>query len=43
MFINGYYINDYQGIFYWWLLMAILLVMIDGHFSNGYYMLYYDY
>ncbi len=44
MFINGYYINCYLWLFIndcWWLfcykpLMIILLMVIDGHFINGY-------
>jgi hypothetical protein len=32
MTIAGYFV-----IAYWWLLMAIILVNIDGYFINGYW------
>jgi len=35
MVINGYSIGGYFIIGHWWLLMAILLVVISGYFING--------
>jgi hypothetical protein len=32
--INGYFIKGY-----WWLLMAIILVVIGGYFIDGYWWL----
>jgi hypothetical protein len=36
MVINGYSIGGYFIVGHWWLLMAILLVVISGYFINGY-------
>jgi hypothetical protein len=36
MAINGYFIGGY-----WWLLLAIVLMVICGYFINGYWWLFY--
>jgi hypothetical protein len=36
MVINGYYINDY-----WWLFMAIILMVIANYSINGYWWLFH--
>jgi hypothetical protein len=36
MVIGGNLINGYCGLFYYWLLAAILLMAIGGNFINGY-------
>ncbi len=49
MAIGDYYINGYWWLFingYWWLfrckpLVVILLVIIDGYFTNGYCIISY--
>jgi hypothetical protein len=35
--IGGYYINGYCISGYWWLLMAILLIVICEYFIGGYW------
>ncbi len=35
-FISGYFISGYSIGGYWWLLVAILLMPIDGYFINDY-------
>ncbi len=34
--INSYFIIDYWWLLYWWLSMAITLVVIDGYYIGGY-------
>jgi hypothetical protein len=36
MLMGGYFINDDQWLFYYWLSMAILLMAMGGYFINGY-------
>jgi hypothetical protein len=35
--IGGYFINGYLWFFYWCLSVAILLMVIDGYFIDGYW------
>jgi hypothetical protein len=39
--IGSYSIGGYLWLFYWWLLVAILLMVIGGYFINGYWWLFY--
>jgi hypothetical protein len=42
MDITGFFISEYCGYSisdYWWLLMAILLIIIDGYSIGGYWCL----
>jgi hypothetical protein len=41
MDIGGYSIVSHWWLFYWWLLIAIFLVVINGYFINVYWWLLY--
>jgi len=41
MAISSYSIDGYSWPFYWWLLVAILIMTIGGYFINGYWWLFY--
>jgi hypothetical protein len=37
MAIGGHSINGYCWLFYYYLLLAIILMAIGGHYTNGYW------
>jgi len=36
MAIGGYFTNGYSWLIYWWLLVAIILMVVGGYSINGY-------